>query len=1066
MDDRKWVNDILKTIQDVNIQNLFPAVIYRRGLAYFQQGRVRDLLYDINNRIWSATVQGTEDYFVEIDTNHLENGSVGTYCDCPAFETYDSCKHVAAALIYITKKPSSGDMLEKSTQDYQTSTKLIESIASMEQHEPTTDYLLQKTPLHVEYYCKWSHDRKLLVEWKTGEKRPYVVKNAHQFLEDVMNGNSHYFTKNFTYSPDVHYILKQDMEIFEMLFSVLQNQQIYIVRTFYHDPYSSERSVVIPPLVAKQLLEKLIDRDFTVETKEGKFQEIGIVKDDLPFQFALSKNSKGELDLAIPDMASMLYFKPYQLLFNKGTFYFPLKGQLPIIEHINRLGVSNRTLPISKSQADVFISEVLPSLKKIGDVQISKNVASEIKQAPLRAKLFLDVQDESIVGKLEYHYGDEIINPFQGREQNEVIIIRDVAKEKQIMQLIEHANFHYNGKELYIETKDEADLYDFLYHILPLLDQHVELFLTSKIKNFIVENEPAPSTNVRVESSSNLLEIGFSMDGIEDKEISHILNAVMEKKRYYRLASGALLSLEGEEFASVQQLFSDLDIRKSDIHDGNLQVPVYRGMQVDELIDTKKNYDPSFRKLLHQLKSPEEQIYPIPENLQADLRNYQQTGFQWFKSLSDYYLGGILADDMGLGKTLQAIAYILSEKRDKPHLIVTPSSVLYNWKNEMEKFSPVLHVAIMAGTPAERKEKISELAHMDVWITSYATLRQDIEHYSDLSFQTLILDEAQYIKNYATKTSQAIRKIKAGRRFALSGTPIENSIDELWAIFQVILPGLMPNQRTFKQLSNEKIAMLTKPFILRRLKQDVLKELPEKIESVHVSELTTEQKKLYLGYLRELQQEAAQSIKGDGFNKNRMKILAGLTRLRQLCCHPSLFIDNYEGQSGKLEQLMETVRSAIANGRRMLIFSQFTSMHEIIMQKLEQEGFDYFYLHGQTPSQERVEMSSRFNEGEKSIFLISLKAGGTGLNLTGADTVILYDLWWNPAVEDQATGRAHRFGQKNVVQVIRLITEGTIEEKIYELQQKKRELINQVIQPGEKMLSSLSEEDVRELLSL
>ncbi len=679
--------------------------------------------------------------------------------------------------------------------------------------------------------------------------------------------------------------------------------------------------------------------------------------------------------------------------------------------------------------------------------------------------MYLELQADWVIGKLEYHYGDYQIDPFSGRDERDVIIIRDAEKEQQIMQLIEYANFHYNGKDLYIETGEE-ELYDLLYHVLPILEGYVELFLTSEIRNFIVESAPNPSTSVSVESSSNLLEIGFDMDGVDDAELNDILNAVIEKKRYYRLGSGALLSLEGEEFSSIQQFFDDLDVKKSDLADGSLHMPFYRSTQIDELIETKKDYDPQFRKLLHQLKSPEEQVYELPETLNASLRSYQETGYQWFKSLSNYHLGGILADDMGLGKTLQSIAYILSEPSEQPHLIVAQSSVLYNWKNEFSKFSPDLSVAIMTGSPAEREEMIKTGTDKDVWITSYSTLRQDIEQYRELTFQTMILDEAQYIKNYATKTAQAIRQIKAGQRFALSGTPIENSIDELWSIFQAILPGFMPNQRAFKQMPNEKIAALTKPFILRRLKKDVLKELPDKIESVSVSELTNEQKELYLGYLRQLQQEAAASMKEGGFNQNRMKILAGLTRLRQICCHPGMFIENYQGTSGKLEQLMETVEGAVANGKRMLIFSQFTSMHEIIIEKLKEKGIDYFYLHGQTPAQERVKMSERFNDGEKSVFLISLKAGGTGLNLTGADTVILYDLWWNPAVEDQATGRAHRFGQKNVVQVIRLITEGTIEEKIYELQQKKRELIDQVIQPGETMLSSLSEDDVRELLSL
>lgn len=1053
----------MASIQNINLQKLFPAAVYRRGLEYYKQNRVSDLLFDINNQVWTATVRGSEMYFVEINMADFNSGSIDTYCDCPAFDTYNTCKHIVAVLIAISKKPSS-NVFAQTLDDYQTTSRFIDSVTSI-QHQETSQMMTQKVPLKVEYYMKWTYDQQLLLELKTGEKRSFVVKNAHEFLKHVLHGNEHYFTKTFTYNPDNHYFFTQDMELFEMLYSVLRNEQIYTDRAFYHYRDTSERSIVIPPLLIEPLLDRLIDRHFIVETREKSFDHVDVVKDSLPFRFAISKNKQGEMMLAMDEMDSMVYFNAYQLLFSNGTFYFPTKEQLPIVEQLNTVGMKNQQLPVTKKQADVFVSEVLPTLKKVGEVQISEAVASEIIQVPLRAKLYLDVQEDLIVGKLEYHYGDHNIDPFNGREQDDVIIIRDVGAEQQIMRLIEHANFHYNGKELYISA-DEETLYDFLYHILPLFEQYVELFLTSEVRQFIVENEASPTTSVRLESSSNLLEIGFTMDGINDSEINDVLNAVMEKKRYYRLQSGALLSLEGEEFSSIQELLTDLDISKSDIQDGNVQMPVYRGAQIDELIGTKKDYDPSFRRLLHQLKSPEEQIYPLPDQLHATLRDYQKTGYQWFKALSTYQLGGILADDMGLGKTLQSITYIVSEPSDKPHLIVAPSSVLYNWKSECQKFAPGLQTAIITGTPAERQKLIQEVSHQDVWITSYSTLRQDIELYQGLTFQTVILDEAQYIKNYATKTSRAIREIKARKRFALSGTPIENSIDELWAIFQVILPGLMPNQRTFRQLQHEKIAMLTKPFILRRLKQDVLRELPEKIETVHVSELTKPQKELYLGYLRKLQQEAAQTMKNDDFQKNRMKILAGLTRLRQICCHPSLFIENYEGQSGKLEQLMETVQNAVENDKRMLIFSQFTSMHEIIINKLEEAGIDYFYLNGSTPSKDRVQMSERFNNGEKRVFLISLKAGGTGLNLTGADTVILYDLWWNPAVEDQAAGRAHRFGQKNVVQVIRLITEGTIEEKIYDLQQKKRELIDQVIKPGEKMLTSLTEEDVRELLSL
>lgn len=1055
----------MKTLKGINLSKLFPPIIYRRGLEYYKNNKVSDLLYDMNFQLWTATVHGSEDYFVEINMKELKSNTIDTYCDCPAFDTYGSCKHIVAVLLSVQARESlKGNV--SSAFDYNMTNRFIQAMSSLQKMEQKSEPAKNKVPLQVEYHLKWDYSNRLLIELKVGENHCYVVRDIFDLLEAVLHSREYFFTKKFTYRPDEHDILQQDMEIFKLLYSIKNNEKIYQSSFYLQSGPQDKRYVLIPPLLIKELMEKLVERNLSVFVANQEFRAIAIEEDTLPFQFLLEKNEKEDVMLKLTEGQGVKILADYQMVFSQGTFYFPTSEQMDIIEGLNQFKLSQLELAISKTQADQFFSEVIPSLKAVGDVQVAQGIMEEIIQVPLQAKFYLELNEDLITGRLEYYYGKHFIDPFNGRKQNDVIIIRDIEKEVEIMQLIEDANFHYNGKELYLETVEEEQLYEFLYQILPLLADHVELFLTSELKYMIVEHEPTATTNVRLDSTSNLLEISFDIAGVDEAEVDKILQAVIEKKRFYRLQSGAVLSLENNSFASINQFFDDMNIKEKDLQDGNVHMPLYRGTQIDELIDTQKSYDPAFRSLMHHLRSPEEQVYELPDNLQVTLRNYQITGYQWFKSLSHYHLGGILADDMGLGKTIQTIAYLASEPSEKLHLIVVPSSVVYNWKNEFDKFSPQLNTAILTGTPAERQQKIKELQNMDVWITSYATLRQDIEFYRDMDFQTMVLDEAQYIKNYATKTSQAIRQIQASRRFALSGTPIENSIDELWAIFQVILPGLMPNQRNFKQLSNEKIAAITRPFILRRLKQDVLKELPDKIESVSVSELTQEQKQLYVGYLQQVQKEAAQSMQEKSFNQNRIKILAGLTRLRQICCHPGLFIENYQGESGKLKQLMDTVKTALENGKRMLIFSQFTSMHEIIIKELEKEAIDYFYLSGKTSSEDRLKMSDRFNQGEKRVFLISLKAGGTGLNLTGADTVILYDLWWNPAVEDQATGRAHRFGQKNIVQVIRLIAEGTIEEKIYGLQQKKRELINQIIQPGETMLNSLSEDDIRELLNL
>jgi SNF2 family DNA or RNA helicase len=461
----------------------------------------------------------------------------------------------------------------------------------------------------------------------------------------------------------------------------------------------------------------------------------------------------------------------------------------------------------------------------------------------------------------------------------------------------------------------------------------------------------------------------------------------------------------------------------------------------------------------------------VPETVAPVLRDYQKFGFQWMKTLAHYHFGGILADDMGLGKTLQSIAFLLSELPENresgtPALIVCPASLTYNWMNELKKFAPEIRAVVMEGEKARRDEILERASHVDVIITSYPLLRRDSDSYAGLRFSVLILDEAQAIKNHSTLTAQSVQELKAKHRFALTGTPVENRLEDLWSIFDAVFPELFWSRKRFGELSSEQVGKKARPFILRRLKSDVLQELPDKIETVQTSELLPDQKKLYLAYLTKLQEDALTRIRTEGFQKSRMHILAGMTRLRQLCCHPALFLENYDGDSGKLEQLLEIIEECRSSGKRMLVFSQFTSMLGIIREQLKIRDIGYFYLDGSTPGRDRVELCARFNEGEQELFLISLKAGGTGLNLTGADTVILYDLWWNPAVEQQAADRAHRIGQKNVVQVIRLITQGTIEEKMHELQQRKRDLIDAVIRPGEEVFTALGEEDIRELLMI
>lgn len=565
--------------------------------------------------------------------------------------------------------------------------------------------------------------------------------------------------------------------------------------------------------------------------------------------------------------------------------------------------------------------------------------------------------------------------------------------------------------------------------------------------------------------NGGFLDVSFEVDGIELEDVERALVALSKNADFVRLNDGRLLDLSEEEFQKASESLS-LIRQVSEQNANQFQVPLYRGGQLAQLENEQIEVNQDFTTFVQHLTHPQDYPVTLPSGLNANLRPYQLTGFRWLKMLSDYQLGGILADEMGLGKTIQTITYLLSEKQNDPSmkaLIIVPASLVYNWYQECKQFAPELKVQVVNGGKDKRVEQLETEA--DVYVTSYQSFRQDEKLYAKIAYQVLILDEAQMVKNSQTKTAQALRKLTIPKRFALSGTPVENKLEELWSIFQVIIPGFFPSKAKFRKFPTELIAQMIQPFVLRRTKEEVLLDLPERIETNYFNELSKEQKEIYLAQLEQIQKTLAQ-MNSDEFKKNRISILAGLTRLRQICCSPQLYLDDFHGESGKLEQLKELLTQALENNRRILIFSQFASMLNLIETELAQLDIPCFKLDGSTPSKQRMEMVEAFNQGAKPVFLISLKAGGTGLNLTGANTVILYDLWWNPAVEDQATSRAHRMGQKEVVEVWRLITEGTIEEKIYELQQSKRELFDQVMQGDESSLSQLTEEDIRQIFQV
>jgi len=489
--------------------------------------------------------------------------------------------------------------------------------------------------------------------------------------------------------------------------------------------------------------------------------------------------------------------------------------------------------------------------------------------------------------------------------------------------------------------------------------------------------------------------------------------------------------------------------------------------------------DQLFKAVVRGMKDVEDSDYEIPKRLASTLRSYQKVGYRWLKSLDAYGFGGILADEMGLGKTIQVIALLLDEKAENggTSLVVCPASLVYNWENEFAQFAPELKIMTAAGNQAEREEMFAayEKERPDVIITSYDLLKRDILWYHEKEFRFEIIDEAQYIKNSSTQAAKSVKAVPAKTRFALTGTPIENHLGELWSIFDFLMPGFLFTSQKFKRAFEMPIVRdqdpnalvqlkkLTGPFILRRLKKDVLKELPDKLETVLYSNMEGEQKDLYTAAAASLKEQLMEGTDGD-YGKERMQILAELMRLRQICCEPSLCFDGYKGGSAKLDTCMELLLNGTSAGHKILLFSQFTSMLEIIAKRLKKEKIPFYLLTGSTPKRDRVQMASSFQKDDVMVFLISLKAGGTGLNLTAADVVIHYDPWWNVAAQNQATDRAHRIGQENQVSVFKLITKHTIEENILKLQEMKRDLADTVVTEGTGALSSITREDLIRML--
>ena len=566
------------------------------------------------------------------------------------------------------------------------------------------------------------------------------------------------------------------------------------------------------------------------------------------------------------------------------------------------------------------------------------------------------------------------------------------------------------------------------------------------------------------QSRGGYLGANLHIEGVDKNEYANIYESYKDKYKYHLMPDGSYIDLKDNDLEKIFQLVDVLGIY------GDLQkikIPDNKAIFLNKLLGDEKDTFISGRKYIDNVIKKYNKLnkdIKIPDNLKANLRNYQVEGFEFFNTLSNYNFGGILADEMGLGKTVQTLAFLLSQK-DKKSIVITPTSLIFNWKSEFEKFTPDIKLGIAYGNKAQREKILENHKDYDVILTSYGTYKNDMEKYKNINFDYCIIDEAQNIKNPDSIITKAIKEVNANVKFALTGTPVENNLMELWSIFDFVMPGYLYNKKKFESIfvNNEKnhsqLKSLIKPFMLRRTKKKVINELPDKIEQKFYVELEKEHKRVYKGFVNLIKRRILEN------NEDNMTVFSYLTKLRQLSIAPEIIVKNYKGKNSKLEILINLIKQE--SDRKILVFSQFTKVLQTIEKRLKEENISYSYLDGKTDAKDRIRLVEEFNNSEtKRIFLISLKAGGTGLNLTSASMVIHFDPWFNPASEDQASDRAHRIGQKNVVDVIKLISKNTVEEKVIAMQDYKKELIEDVINSNLESSASLKKLSREEIIDL
>ncbi len=976
---------------------------------------------------------------------HVTVTPTGAECDCGT----EHCSHQVAAVLFAS---ASGALTEM--ERYLASTSAPALLNSMMKTLPVSDSVaLQPVVLYK--------NDELYIALRVGEERLYVVRSIPRFLEARETGEEVPFGKGFSYHPSWMRFSPEGENLLDILSEYCEDLNGAAMTG------NAARILKLKPRTAKRVLDALRGMDFELRVGEetAVCSGIGTLETDFLFTFS---GSFRELRLRcdVPrGMRNLAGMKEYVL--SGGSLFFVREKDRAIVEALVKYGKGGRALFIfSEKDVKQVLSELMPALLVSGRVVMEGELEKRMIRLPVRAKVYLDREGMDVTCRVAFQYGEVEIDPFEREaDEKQMLIIRDVKKEYAVLDELAANGFHVQAGRVYLRGSDK--IYDFVTEGVQRLSAAAELYMSRDFRRITVR-KPRLKGFLHYTSGQLRLEIEDGDERIE--ELYPFMEALRRHRRYFRYRDGTFIDLselaDWQELAEAVSEAHELTGREDDL--GAMRAAYFTALISEKALPVETD------EAVNDLAAMR---FAAPEPPVACLREYQKRGFVWLAALHRMGLGGILADEMGLGKTVQMISAILwgvqTEPERVPSLVVAPTTLTYNWLNELKKFAPSLKVLLISGTQNARREQIEKITlpkGPDVVITSYPLIRRDIDLMRGIRFRFAVLDEAQHVKNAQSVGAHAVKMITADTRIAMTGTPMENHVGELWSLFDFALPGYLPRHNDFMRRwgdgqDDEGLRRRLRPFLMRRLKKDVLGELPEKQESVLFAEMSQEQRQIYDAALMQKRARVQEVLSEKGLGRSRGEVLSAITELREICCHPTLCLPEYRGASGKLEMLMELLPSAIDAGRRILLFSQFTSMLRVIQRRIAQEGFQALYLDGDTPAAERLDLTQRFNSGEGQVFLISLKAGGTGLNLTGADTVIHYDPWWNPTAEDQATGRAHRIGQTRRVEVWKLIVHDSIEEQVLNLNDRKRRMFDSLIAPGETMPTRLTEKDILSLFA-